>query len=208
MLVSAVLLGSWKIYILGTERAKRTIRPSGLSPNQLKTVLPHAVSLPSLSKLGDVATLGSSFHQHSAHRHSVDVQTSFIIPHPGRSPGSSTSPRTCRLDLNSLMTASVESPREGVRPETYPCATLTKNRHPTQSDPMELTIERMGEFPTATNDLEIERFQEYVVCAMGGFGSFATALGAGCDGPELAGTSKRQSSTHRELLSRQGIRVP
>ena len=44
---------------------------------------------------------------------------------------------------------------------------------------MELATGGMGEIPNAPNDIKIERFQEYVVSAMRGFGSFATVVGAG-----------------------------
>ena len=115
---------------------------------------------------------------------------------------------TGHLDLKHLMPGSVRRPREGMRPVAYSFETLRKNRPSIQSDPMELMLERMGERSASTKDLEIERFHEYAVFAMRGFGHFATKLGTGCYGTELEAALTRQSVAHREILSRQGIRLP
>ena len=69
-------------------------------------------------------------------------------------------------------------------------------------------LERMGGISSIAKGLEIERFREYVVFAMKGSGAFATTLGTCCYGAELEAALKRQSATHREILSRHGIRVP
>ena len=68
--------------------------------------------------------------------------------------------------------------------------------------------ERMGEISTPNKELKIERFREYVVFALRGFGSFKTTAGTGFYGSDLEASLKRQSVTHREILARQGIRVP
>ena len=69
---------------------------------------------------------------------------------------------------------------------------------------MELMLGQMGELSSSTRDMKTERFREYVVFAMCGFGSFATTLGTGGYGAELEAALKRHSVTHREILSRQG----
>ena len=127
---------------------------------------------------------------------------------PGSDPGLFSSAIAGHLDLKHLMAASVRRPREGIHPDTYQFGTLIKRRRSMQSDPSELTLELMGAMSSPTTDLEIERFQEYVVFAMRGFGHFTTTLGTGCYGADLEAALKRQSVTHRDVLSRQGVRSP
>ena len=103
------------------------------------------------------------------------------------------------------MPSSVKRPREGIQPDTYPFETRSKQRKPFASnDHVELMMERMGKewAKWATQIIE------YVVFATRGFGSFKTTIGTGCYGADLEASLKRQSATHREILSRQGIRVP
>ena len=73
---------------------------------------------------------------------------------------------------------------------------------------MELMLERMGELSNSIKDWKIERFQEYVVFSMGGFGSFATTLGTVRYWSELESTLGRKFPTHREIPSRQGVLAP
>lgn len=69
---------------------------------------------------------------------------------------------------------------------------------------MGLMMGRMGELPNAAND----RFREYVVFVVRGFGSFKPALGTGRYGAYLEEAMRIQSCTHREILSMMDIRGP
>ena len=91
-------------------------------------------------------------------------------PIPGLGHGLSNSTNAGHLDLKNPTPSSVRRNRAGVQPDAYPFETLRKKRHPLPNGPMDLTMGRMGDFPSATKDLEIVRFQEYVVFAMRGFG--------------------------------------
>ena len=134
---------------------------------------------------------------------------SLPAPYPGVDPGLSTHMSTGHLDLRGLMPSSAKRPSEGIQPGNYPYESLSKQQHqPASTDPMELMLGRMGEMSTSNKDLEIERFREYVVFDVRGFGSSRATLGTGCYGSDLEASLKRQSVTHREILSLQGIRVP
>ena len=109
-------------------------------------------------------------------------------------------------NLNQLMPPSIRRPREGVQPDTYPFETRAFTHPKLPNDPMELTMERMGE--NASKEVKLERSQEFVVFALRGFGSFTTVIGAGCYGPELESSLRRQSSTHKEIMMRKGMRAP
>ena len=99
-------------------------------------------------------------------------------------------------------------PRGGIQSDTYPFETLNRPRQQLANDPMELTLGRMGELSTSTKDLEIGRFREYVAFSMRGFGNFKATIGTWRYGSDLEAPLKRQSLTHREILSRQGVRAP
>ena len=106
-----------------------------------------------------------------------------FVAHPGVDPGFLSPNATGSLDLKNLMPSNARRPREGIQPDTYPFETLVKQRASAPTDTMGIMIERMGErmgeLSSPTKDLEIERFHEYVVFAMRGFGDFATTLGTG-----------------------------
>ena len=142
---------------------------------------------------------------------SLNSNTSF--PNRPGNAGISSSARTISacdapgdIALNPMMPSSIRRPREGIQPDFYPFETPAFTHPKLPSDPAELTMERMGE--NATKEVKLERFREFVVFALRGFGSFATLVGTGCYGPELESSLRRQSSTHKELLVRNGIRVP
>ena len=109
-------------------------------------------------------------------------------------------------NLNQLMPSSVRRPREGVQPDTYPFETPAFSHPKLPSDPMELMMERVGE--NASKEVKLERCREFVIFALRGFGSFTTVIGTGCYGPELESALRRQSSTHKEIMMRKGIRAP
>ena len=139
---------------------------------------------------------------------------SLSAAYPGVDPGLPLPMHTGHLDLSGLMPSSVKRPREGIQPDTYPFETLTKSKQlSTSNDPMGIMMERMGERigemgHNNNKEMKLERFHEYVVFATRGFGSFKTIIGTGRYGADLEESTKRQSATHREILSRQGERVP
>ena len=96
-------------------------------------------------------------------------------------------------DLNQLMPSIVRRPREGAQPDTYPFETPSFARPQIASDTAELIMERTG--GNVTKEVDIERFQEFGVLALRGFGSFSTVVGTGCYGAELEPALRRQSST-------------
>ena len=106
------------------------------------------------------------------------------------------------------MPSSVRRPRAGIQPDTYPFGTLSRNQKPIQNGPIGIILGWMGDLPTPTKDMEIERSQEYAVSPMRGFGISKTTLGTWRYGSELESAMGIQSVAHRGILSRQGIRAP
>ena len=174
---------------------------------------PEAVKRPSLPSGGAPLQQGSA-RPPGLTPSSSGRLPSLTVSYPGVDTGLPSSLNTSHLDLSGLMPTSVKRPREGIQPDTYPFETLSKPKQSTAStDPMGIMMgrmgERMGELGQTNNkEMKLERFQEYVVFSTRGFGHFKTTIGTGCYSGELEAALKRQSVTHRRILSRQGIRVP
>ena len=174
---------------------------------------PEAAKLPSLPSGGNSQRL-NGVGPPGLTPMSFGRLTSLACSYPGGDPGLAAPFNTSHLDLSGLMPSSVKRPREGIQPDTYPFGTLSNPKQPsTSTDPMEIMMERMGgrmgELGQSNNkEMKLERFQEYVVFDTRGFGLFKTTIGTGCYSGELEASLKRQSVTHREILSRQGVRVP
>ena len=175
---------------------------------------PESVKRPSLTHTGPARSPGFATPPGLVHPPPVSSIPSSSVSYPVVDPGVPIPMHTGHLGLSGLIPSSVKRPREGIQPDTYPFETLSKSRQPSSSnDPMEITMERMGERmgemgQINNKEMKMGRFHEYVVFATRGFGSFKTIIGTGRYGADLEASTKRQSVTHREILSRNGVRVP
>lgn len=85
---------------------------------------------------------------------------------------------------------------------------MPHSRPPGTTGSVDIMAGRMGALSPASKDMKIVQFREYVVCAMHGFGSFATARGEGFYGSDLEATLRRQPPSHSASFDRKGIRAP
>lgn len=108
----------------------------------------HAVTRPSLSKLGSGMSVRGSVQKSHTPTPSLYVKTSCSLAHPGVAHDSSHPHRVGQIDVRTLTPAGVKRPRGCIQPDTAPSETPAENRLPAQSDPTELTLGRMGNWLT------------------------------------------------------------
>ena len=115
--------------------------------------------IPSSSKLGSVKVTCAVTPGSIVFHPPLNVTSPLSAPYPGLGHGSSISAGAGSLDLGSSMPAIARRHRVGILPDTYPFGSLSRKRQPLPNDHIELMLERTGELPSSTKDLEIERFQ-------------------------------------------------